>query len=77
MQTIKALREFEYNGKKYLKDQLYQVDAETSKYLYYRGLAVFVLQVQSNTSVTFPLEGETKELKKETVKKPFPVSKRK
>lgn len=76
MQNLKALREFEYNGKKYSKNQLFLADDTTAYYLIYRRLAVLT-SIAPGTPVTTPLEGETKELKKETVKKPFPVSKRK
>ena len=76
MQNLKALREFEYNGKKYSKNQLFLADDTTADYLIYRRLAVLV-SIAPGTPVTTPLEGETKELKKETVKKHFPVSKRK
>jgi hypothetical protein len=73
MQTIKALREFEYQSKKYLKGTSYTVHDTVAEYLIYRNLAVLV-SVEPDTNV---MQGETKELKKETVKKPFPVSKRK
>lgn len=76
MQNLKALREFEYNGKKYSKNQLFLADDTTAYYLIYRRLAVLT-SIAPGTPVTTPLEGETKELKKETVKKHFPVSKRK
>ena len=72
MQTIKALREFEYQSKKYKQNHVYSVHENAAEYLLYRGLVVFANQESPNV-----LEGETKELKKETVKKPFPVSKRK
>ena len=74
MQNLKALREFEYNGRKYSKNQLFIADDTTADYLIYRRLAVLT----GNTlEIATPMQGETKELKKETVKKPFPVSKRK
>lgn len=76
MQNLKALREFEYNGKKYHTNQLFLADDTTADYLIYRRLAVLV-SIAPGTPGTTPLQGETKELKKETVKKPFPVSKRK
>lgn len=80
MQNLKALREFEYNGKKYSQNQLFLADDTTADYLIYRRLAVLVSiapGTPATTPLQAPLQGETKELKKETVKKPFPVSKRK
>jgi len=76
MQNIRILREFEYNGRKYYKNQLVLTDDQTADYLVYRHLAEYV-SIAPGTPVVTPLQGETKELKKETVKKAFPVSKRK
>jgi len=73
MQDLRALREFEYNGKKYSKDQLFQADDTTADYLIYRRLAVPV-EIAPGTPITTPIEGENKMLKKETVSKPIPVS---
>ena len=80
MQDLRAIRDFQYNGKFYNRGQLFQADDKVAKYLVYRGLAVYV-SIAPGTPITTPLQapmqGETKELKKETVKKEFPVSKRK
>ena len=77
MQNIKALREFEYQSAKYLKGHSYMVHDTVADYLVYRNLAMFTTKQQPDTTVTIPVIGENKMLKRETTKKPFPVSKRK
>lgn len=72
MQNIKALREFEYQSIKYLQNHTYMVDDTIADYLVYRRLAVFTKQTAAPV-----ITGENKMLKRETVKKHFPVSKRK
>lgn len=72
MQKLIAKRDFQH-GKFYHAGQSFMVDDKTADYLVYRGLASFITV---NTEDQ-PLQGETKELKKETVKKPVPISKRK
>ena len=58
MQNLKAFREFEYNGKKYSKNQLFLADDTTAYYLIYRRLAVLI-SIAPGTPVTTLLEGES------------------
>jgi hypothetical protein len=75
MQNLRAIRNFQYNGKYYGNGQTFSADDKDADYLIYRKLAV-------NVSITpepaaAPILGENKMLKIKTVKKPVPVSKRK
>lgn len=73
MKDLRALRPFNYAGKNYSKNQLFQADDQSAAMLVVRKLAEYV-SIAPGTPITTPIEGENKMLKVETVSKSVPVS---
>jgi hypothetical protein len=73
LKDLRAIRPFNYNGKHYSTNQLFQADSVTAAMLVARKLAEYV-SIAPGTPITTPIEGENKMLKIETVAKPIQVS---